>query len=197
MADKRTLLLYLGLWCISLCYPIIRNWLPVHVSEVSPLYYLSGYVGFFVLGYYLKRFGIKFKLSAILYFVAFAIMFGVKLFANSFQLYDGFWYLTVFCVVSVIFYWKLLEWMSKKVKLNSNIRAAMIMISNLVFGIYFIHYGIIDYLIPQIPSIDSMPYLVGYTIRVLIAFTGALVISYVIGYLPLSNYIIGYKHSKS
>lgn len=195
-ADKRTLLLYLGIWCISLCYPIIRNWLPVHVSEVSSLYYLSGYVGFFVLGYYLKRFGIKLGLSAIMYFVAFAVMIGVKLFANNIQLYDGFWYLTVFCVVSVIFYWNLIEWLNRSIKLNTKVRTSLITTSNLIFGVYFIHYGIIEYLLPQIPYIDSMPYIAGYACRILIAFAGALFISYIIAYLPFSNYIIGYGHNK-
>lgn len=55
--DNRTLRIYLGLWGISLCYPILSNWVDVNTSGASILHYVSGYVGFFILGYYFKRNG--------------------------------------------------------------------------------------------------------------------------------------------
>ncbi|SEA75300.1 Surface polysaccharide O-acyltransferase, integral membrane enzyme [Xylanibacter ruminicola] len=192
--DKKTLELYLGLWLISLCFPILKNWLIIDESVDGVLFNFSGYVGYFVLGYYLKKYGIQLKLSLLLYVIAFVIMIFVKLFVGDVKLYDGLWYLSVFCAVSMVFYWNMLEKISSHIKLSECETRSLGTISNLIFGVYFIHYGIIEYLIPHVGFISKMPYLVGYAIRIIIVFCGALILCYMISYLPLANYVIGYKH---
>lgn len=194
--DKKTMKLYLGFWLISLCFPILKNWLIIDDTVDGVLFYFSGYVGYFVLGYYLKKFGIQLKLAFFLYVIAFAIMIFVKLFVSDIKLYDGLWYLSIFCVVNMVFYWKMLEKISSHVKLSERGTRSLVTISNLIFGVYFIHHGIVKYFIPHIGIMSSLPYLVGYTIRIIIAFCGALILSYLISYLPFANYVIGYKHKK-
>lgn len=195
--DKKTLELYLGFWLISLGFPVFKNWLKIDESATGVLFYFSGYVGYFVLGYHLKKYGIQLKFSFSLYVIAFIIMAFVKLFANEISLYDGLWYLSIFCAVSVVFYWRLIEEISSHVKLTERGTHLLVTISNLIFGVYFLHYGIVKYLIPHIDFINSIPYVAGYATRIIIAFCGALILSYVVSYLPFANYVIGYKHKKT
>lgn len=194
--DKKTLELYLGFWLISLCFPILNNWLIINESLTGLLFYFSGFVGYFVLGYYLKKYEIQLKLSFLFFVIAFIIMVLVKLFASEIRLYEGLWYLSFFCAVSVVFYWKIIEIISFYIKLSARVKNSLITISNLIFGVYFIHYGIVEYLIPHIDFISAMPYFAGYSIRIIIAFSGALILSYIVSYLPFANYIIGYSHKK-
>lgn len=195
--DNRTLRTYLAFWGISLCYPILSNWIDVNTSEVTVLYYLSGYVGFFILGYYLKRIGGGILLmSALCYLGAFAIMVLVKILCPYIKLYNGLWYLTIFCAISVWFYWNLIVQISKKVVFSERTQLVVAIMSNLIFGIYFIHYGIIEYVIPKITMFDTLPYVVRYTSHILIAYGGALLLSFLISYLPGANYIIGYSRRK-
>lgn len=191
--DKKTLELYLGFWLISLCFPILKNWLIVNETVTGGLFYFSGFVGYFVLGYYLKKYETKLKYSFLLFVMAFIIMVLVKLFASDIKLYEGLWNLSIFCAVSMVFYWKMLEKISDNIKLSERGTRSLVTISNLIFGVYFIHYGIVKYFIPHIGIMSSLPYLVGYTIRIIIAFGGALILSYLISYLPFANYVIGYK----
>lgn len=194
---KKTLEVYLAFWAITLCYPIFENWLSVNETYTGVLYYFSGFVGYFILGFYLKKYGIKMGLSTIIYFLAFAIMLSIKLFANHICLYHGFWNLTIFCATGVVFYWNIMEYLSKRIQLAADAKRIISTMSNLIFGVYFIHYGIIKYLIPHLGWISGLPYLVGYAITTLIAFIGALLMSFLISYLPFANLLIGYKRAVS
>lgn len=193
--DKKNLQFYLILWGITTCYPIIGNWLATNETVQGPLYYFSGYVGYFLLGYYLKKYGISFKLSACMFFLAFAVMIGLKIVFPSIALYDRFWFLSVFCITGVLFYWRLIEILVSKMSVGIEIHQIVITCSNLIFGVYFIHWGIIKYVIPMIfVASDGIPYLVGYFCRTVIAFVVALCLSYAISFIPGSQYIIGFKH---
>ena len=194
--DKRTLQLYLEIWGVSLCYAIFSNWLSVGSPSVGVFYYMSGYVGFYVLGYYLKRYGVRMKLSAAMYIIAFAIMLTIKVLTPEIKLYDGFWYLTPFCLVSVIFYWNTIVLLSSKLALSDKAKNEVITCSNLIFGVYFIHWGIKEYLLPQLTIMEGLPYLAYYALRVIIVFVGALALSYIVSYLPCADYIIGYKKKR-
>ena len=194
--EKKTLEMYLGFWLITLCYPILKNWLIVNETVSGVLFYFSGYVGYFMLGYYLKKYGIQFKYSLLLYVSAFLIMVFVKLLASEIHLYDDLWYLSLFCAIGVVFYWNLIEEISSFVKLSERKKSTLVTTSNLIFGVYFIHYCIAEYLIPYIDFINSIPYFAGYATRIIIAFSGALILSYIVSYLPFANYIIGYSHKK-
>ncbi len=58
-ANKREIEFYLLLWGISLLYPLIKLYINLDESDVSWIYYFHGYVGYFILGFYLSKFGNK------------------------------------------------------------------------------------------------------------------------------------------
>lgn len=60
-ATKKDLHLYLGLWLVSQFYPWISLVIDVNTSVNGVLYYFSGYVGYFIFGYYLRRYDISLK----------------------------------------------------------------------------------------------------------------------------------------
>ena len=55
-ASKREVELYLLLWVITLCYPILKLFVGINEGNTGVLYYFSGYIGYFILGYYLKKY---------------------------------------------------------------------------------------------------------------------------------------------
>ena len=194
-SSKRTIGIYLLLWAASLCFPIVGNWVEIREGPTGMFYYLSGYAGFFVLGYYLKRFGISFKISAVLYVVALIAMIVVKLFAPHLELCDGLWYLSIFCAVSVVFYWNSLKFLAGKTNASGSWAKKVGLISNLVFGVYFVHIGIVKYIINE-SFMNSGGYLIGYFARIAAVFLIALFISYIISLLPFGDYLIGFRQKR-
>ena len=60
--SKRQLQGYLGVWAFTTCLPYIHLWFPQVLGEcfwnpTPMLHYFTGFAGYFVLGYYIKRYG--------------------------------------------------------------------------------------------------------------------------------------------
>ena len=60
--SKRQLQGYLGVWVFTTCLPYIHLWFPEFLGEcfwnpTPMLHYFTGFAGYFVLGYYIKRYG--------------------------------------------------------------------------------------------------------------------------------------------
>lgn len=192
--SQNVLLIYLLIWAVTLCFPILDNWINTDRSYAGWTYYLSGYIGYYVLGFYLRKYDIKFTFAGLLYFVLLCIMIVAKTKFPEIELYSESWYLSIFGASGVVFYWSFLKYLTKKYipcRLNNSIAA----ISNLVFGIYFIHIGLVKYITPEI-YIGGFSYLSIYLIRVAITFFSALLISRLISLLPFSNYLIGFQNKK-
>lgn len=194
-ASQKVVGFYLLLWALTLCFPIISNWLNPNQTYSGWGYYLSGYMGYFILGFYLRKYGISIKVAALLYAALLCLMIFCKTQFPQFILYDGSWYLSIFGAVSVIFYWVLLKFIATKCLLKSNEYKYITLISNLIFGIYFIHIGLVNYVTPVI-NISGLSYLPNYIIKVLATFLIALFISRLISFLPFSDWLIGYKQKR-
>lgn len=195
VASKRELTFYMGLWVITLCYPLLRYVVDVNTSNTGVLYYFTGYVGYFVLGYYLKRFPNVFPMKWM--FFALGIAFGVpiacRLQGYKIDFYDLFWYLSIFVVIQCVFWWKVIG------RVNNVGRFAnlLILLSNLSFGIYLVHIFVMRYILwhwSLILNISNHA-LQTFTIASLTFVISAL-ISYIISLLPGARYIIGYKMPK-
>ena len=92
LVDKKTLQFYLLLWGVSLMYPWLKPFIQIEESVYGVLYYFSGFSGYFVLGYYLRRFGIdiKFSISICLLLLSFVLPILFKLFINREEMFDFF-----------------------------------------------------------------------------------------------------------
>lgn len=93
-ASKRQLQFYLALWLISTLLPFLNRYVSKEMWGLSfwnpsPLfYYFTGFAGYFILGYYIKRFG-ALKIAPSIIFVIFGYVVAAIFFSHDmFHYYD-------------------------------------------------------------------------------------------------------------
>lgn len=195
VVGRKELEFYLCLWIISLCYPILSLIIDVNTSTTGILYYFSGYLGYFVLGYYCRKYpdrlSFRWLLPAMI--VAIAIPVACKLSHVEIDFYSLFWYLSIFVVVQCIFWWKVIGYFSDK-WMNGKECQVLTELSKLTFGIYLIHIFIMRYLLWKWNFILGIhPYWFQTTVIIILTFIGSLAVSYLISLLPFSRYMIGHE----
>lgn len=191
-ASKKEIEIYLILWLITTCYPIFQRLLYIEVSNTGILYYLSGFAGYFLLGYYLKKYpksipNVVLITAAIIAAIAPIIC---KIAGIEVNMYEIFWYLSIFVVAMTAAIFSLIN---NNIKSNFN-GAGISIISNLSFGIYLTHIFVMRYVLWKcdfIINIDS--YIIQTIVIIILTFIGSLGLSYLIAKLPKAEYIIGYK----
>lgn len=193
-APQKLIQLYLLLWAFTLCFPIIGNWIHTDMSQGGWAYYCSGYLGYYVLGFYLHKYGVRLRVATIFYAVLLCIMVAVKIWYPQIVLYNNLWYLSIFGAGGVLFYWVILKYISDRFT-HVNWVKPIALISNLTFGIYFIHIILVTNITPEI-NLPSFNYLLVYVARVAFTFICALLISWILSFLPFANYLIGFRQKK-
>ena len=191
-ASKREIEIYLILWLITTCYPLLQFFLNIEVGNTGILYYLSGFAGYFLLGYYLKKYpksipNVVLITAAIIAAIAPIIC---KITGIEVNMYEIFWYLSIFVVAMTAAIFSLIN---NNIKSNFN-GASISIISNLSFGIYLTHIFVMRYVLWKcdfIINIDS--YIIQTIVIIILTFIGSLGLSYLIAKLPKAEYIIGYK----
>lgn len=194
-ASRRELEFYLLLWGISLCYPLLRLFLGINTSTTGILYYFTGYIGYFVLGYYLKKYPVRIKCLWLIPVVIFAYAAPVlcKVKGISVDFYSVFWYLSIFVVIQCAFIWRLIVSLVPE-KGWPSINHVISKISLSTFGIYLVHYFIIRHVLWNWPPILAIQ---SYALQVLVisvtAFLISLGLTILISLLPGAKYILGYR----
>lgn len=193
-ASKRELEIYISLWLLSTCYPIISLVLTTQSDNTNILYYLSGFVGYFILGYYLTKYPDTISNMILIPSTLIAMVTPIvcKILGWEVNFYEMFWYLSIFVVIMSIAIFKLVT-----KHLNSHIGKCAI-ISNLSFGIYLTHIFIMRFVLWRCDFILNInSYILQTIVVIILTFIGSLGLSYIIAKLPMGNYIIGYKIKKN
>lgn len=192
-ASKREVELYLLLWVITLCYPILKLFVGINEGNTGVLYYFSGYIGYFVLGYYLRKYpnAVTLKKLIIPDIIAIVTPIALKILSIEVDFYSMFWYLSIFVALLCTTIYVLIN----KVKIKSEkIICAFQLISNLSFGIYLIHIAVMRFFIWELDFIININnYILQWIMVVGMTFIISCSIAYVISLLPFGDYIIGYK----
>lgn len=197
-ASKREIEFYLLLWGITLCYPYIKKILIINESETGILYYYTGYLGYFLLGYYLRKYA--FQTNSVLICVSFILALLVpaclKMAKVEVDFYSMFWLLSLFVAVMCVGWFVLL--MRNGNISNSRIRTLVTNFSKCSFGIYLVHIFImrrILWLCTWIQGIESyiLQTIVVITLTVLFSW----LVCYLISMLPIGHYIIGYRTKRN
>lgn len=195
-ATKAEIEFYLLLWIISLCYPILKLFVSINEGNTGILYYFSGYIGYFVLGYYLKKYpeSITLKKLIIPDIIAIIAPIVLKLMNIEIDFYAMFWYLSIFVALLCTTIYVLIN----KVKIKSEkIICAFQLISNLSFGIYLIHIAVMRFFIWELDFIININnYIIQWIIVVGLTFIISCSIAYIISLFPFGDYIIGYKRNR-
>ena len=190
-ASKKEIEIYLSIWILTTCYPLLKLFLTTQTGETSILYYLSGFAGYFLLGYYLKKYPKAISYTILLPAIIISICAPIvcKILHFEVNMYDMFWYLSIFVVVMAIGWFCLI---SNKVQAYNGRNIPLV--SNLSFGIYLTHIFVMRYILWELDIIQNINSYIIQTIIVIIAtFIGSLILCYAIARLPFAQYIIGYK----
>lgn len=192
-ASQRELQIVLLLWCVTLCYPLLNFYVTTNTSTTGILYYFTGYAGYFLLGYYLKKY--PESISPILtWTVAGAgvfLLLALKYSGIEFDFYSLFWYESIFIAALAVAIWKTV----KAFKIE-NAPSVMILLSNLSFGVYLVHILVMRHWLwhqDWITSISSYP-LQSIAIAVL-TFAISVLTCCLLSFLPYSQWLIAYHYS--
>ena len=195
VANRKEIEFYLCLWAVSLCYPILRLFVDINLSNTGILYYFYGYVGYFLLGYYLKtypeRVSYRWMLPAFLLSMVIPAVCKWKNIEVDF--YSMFWYLSIFVAIQCVFWWKLVGSLSSRWTSKME-RPVLSEVSKLTFGIYLVHIFIMRYFLWKWDFILGIhPYWVQTVTIIIFTFVGSLIITYLISLFPFAKYLIGYQ----
>ena len=193
-ASEKEIQFYLFLWIISLCYPLLDSFLFLSTGNTGILYYFSGYLGYYILGYYLRKYPGSIRKNTILPICILSLLAPVccKLFQWKVDFYSVFWYLSIFVMTLCIGWFKVITKLSVRVT-SEKTRNVIILYSNLSLGIYLVHIFVMRTILWHIQSIiDIDSYILQTLIIILLTTMISFVVCLCISYLPKSEYLIGY-----
>ena len=196
-ASRKEMEFYLGLWGISLCYPILSSFLSINQGTTGILYYFTGYAGYFILGSYLKKYPERISFKCIIPLMGIAILAPIicKIAQINVNFYEVFWYLSIFVVIQCVFWFQTIT--KLPLKFSNRVETMLTRISNLSFGIYLIHIFIMRYVLWECDFIQNMDSSILQTVTIaVLTFALSTITCYLISWLPFSSYLIGYKSSK-
>lgn len=193
-ASKKEICIYLMVWGITLLFPYLGLFVGINTSNTGSFYYLSGYVGYFVLGYYLTKWTLGKMELIVLGVITIAILplpLLNKVLGWGLDFYSAFWYLSApVCVMAIAWFctiYRLFDGMEKTYP-------TVVTISNLSFGIYLVHIFIMRNILWNLDIIKEIN---NYYIQTGVVFVGTIVSSILvcwgISLLPGGQYIIGYR----
>lgn len=192
--SKCELEFYLLLWAVTMCYPIIRFFILLNEGTSGILYYFAGYVGYFVLGYYLHNYASHWKGWILTTLLVLPIGSAVicKLSGVAVNFYDVFWYLSISVAAMCVALFMIIKEMANGRVQNTIFKKIIVDLSNCSFGIYLIHFFVVRDVLWRL-NLAIIPNCGG----ILETFILGVVISYIIvrliAILPKAEYIIGVK----
>lgn len=197
-ASRREVEFYLCVWAVTMCYPLIRDFIVVNESNTGILYYFGGYVGYFLLGYYLRNYAVRMKLwlCALLILLPVALGAYCKIYNVQVDFYDVFWYLSILTALAAIGWFLAVHRVVPEYDDNNCLHRALVLISNCSFGIYLSHVFIMRGLLWHWDVLRQMEGVTQIAVTTILTFVGALLLTWLISYLPGAQYIVGFKSRK-
>lgn len=194
-ATRKEVRFYLFLWAISLLYPTLKFFVQIDESNKGILYYFTGYVGYFLLGWYLRNCGcqIRLKWLGLLYVLCNVAPLLIKIIHCNIDTSEIFWYLSIFVALQCLTWWKAITTLVSRFSLSERTIKILSTFSNLSFGIYLCHIYFMRNVLwtcTWIKNINCQPLQI-ITISVLTLLLSAS-LSYILSMSPLGNYTIGY-----
>lgn len=198
-ASKREEEFYLVLWAVTMCYPLLKLVLDINDSNTGVLYYFSGYLGYFVLGHYLNKFPETLTLNKLAapVFISIIAPIACKLLHIKVDFFSLFWYLSIFVAALCVSIYVTIARYGKYLIGGGIFRKWIVLTSNLSFGIYLVHIGIMTFFLWKMDFIINIDnYMLQWVAVVVFTFTLSWMAAYLISLLPFGDYIIGFKQKK-
>lgn len=195
-ASEKDIRFYLLLWLITMCYPLLQMFVEVNDTSTGMLYYFSGYVGYFVLGYWLQRYGEKLslKVAALLMCLSVLAPIVVKIMQLKVDFYSLFWYLSVFVAIQCVFWWKAMKHLHIVLHISDSVKGYITVFSNLSFGIYLSHIFIMRHLVWHISFVEHInSQLLQIVVVSVLTLTLSFFVSLIFGITPFGNAVVGWR----
>ena len=189
---------YLFLWLLTLFVPFAKIFFPVNESDTSWLYYFHGYVGYFVLGYYLQNYSdekesiirkMGLVVMTIIILISVAIPMAFFMLKVEVNFYSLFWYLSITVALQCIVWWSVVKRLMKNV---ANLPRFVVELSKLSFGIYLIHILVMRNILWETTWMQNMHGIVQIVVCTILTFTISALISWGISKVQYVRTIIGY-----
>ena len=177
-----------------MCYPIISSFIRVNDGVSGILYYFAGYVGYFVLGYYLHNYIKHWNIWILtaMYILPLGCAVVCKLSEFKVDFYSVFWYLSILVVAMCVALFMYIKELFSATKLNTKLKKCIIDFSNHSYGIYLIHFFIIRDVLWQF-DLTLLPNGGGILETFMIATIVSYLIVHFMSMLPRAEYLIGYR----
>lgn len=192
IAKKQEVEFYLFIWFVSLCYPYLKSITHLNESDTSWIYYFHGFVGYFILGYYMSKYEISrtmfigLLLAASFFSIALPILSYVWDLRVNF--YSWFWYLSASVVFQCIIWWIFIKKISNCFEWVRNV---IVFLSRHSFGIYLVHVLVLRNILWKLSWIQSLPGFLQIIVCVVLTFVISLLICWCISKLKVGKYVIG------
>ena len=196
MANVKEIKFYLLLWLVTLCVPFVKLLITINESDTSWLYYFHGYVGYYVLGFYMKRYWGRSapmgrNLVLVVAFIAISVILPIALLVLNVEVdfYSIFWYLSITVVLQCVVWWSVVQRLMRNV---SKLPDFVVELSRLSFGIYLIHILVMRNILWKTDWMQNMNGILQVVVCSLLTFTISAMISLVISKIKYVRAIIGY-----
>ena len=195
--SKRELEFYLILWGITICYPYIRGFININTEYAGILYYFGGYIGYFLLGYYLRFYVKTWTTWRCLILLLFPLLSAIILKALQIQVrfYDCFWYLSILVAMMSVAWFLLIKQTDTIYSEASCLHRIIALVSNCSFGIYLVHIFIMRFVIWHWTWLHALG-VMQIVLVTFLTFIGSFVVTWLISYLPGAEYIIGFRQKR-
>ena len=195
-ANKRQVKLFLGFWTITLLLPYLNLFFPGFYDETGNYYFalnaFGGYLGYWVLGYYLHSDPIKIGANRrwimvfVLTIVYFAMVLYMKTRGENMSVFLG--YLQIGSALCVVVIYTIVQ--------NLVIKSKMIVkliseIAKYSFGIYLIHIIVVREFVWRFFEASTINPLLETLIIAVISFGLCYIILKMLSKIPYSKYIVG------
>lgn len=196
-AGRIELKIYLGLWAVTLCYPLIRNVVTVNETATGILYYFGGYAGYFLLGYYLRCYAPRIPMAVSCLLIAFPLVLGVFCKLKSIQVvfFDVFYYLSILIVCAAVGWFTLLQRITPP-KLSSTMSMGISLVSNCCYGIYLSHIFVMRTILWNWNFLQELGGAIQIIVTTTLTFAGSLLVTWSLSLLPIGAFIVGFKKNK-
>ena len=195
-ASRKEIELFLILWGVTLLYSHIEGFLQITTEYENMLYYFGGYLGYFVLGYYLHHYvkvgEAKFSIVSLM-LLGPIVLYGILKFLGVEFTFSA--YTSILTASMATAWFLIIRLVCDRYTFSAEKFSYLVTISNLSFGIYLMHVMVmgVAWTICRWLGLVSLPQII---VTSVFTFTLSYVFSMIISRMPYSQYIIGYKHKK-
>lgn len=192
VVTRREIEFYLFLWIISLCYPLLNTYFSLRENVASWIYYFHGYVGYYVLGFYLRTYGLSSRLRRVFWcvFIIMSLILPICNFLEEWHwpMIPTFWYRSISVALMSVAWWEVIR---SNVNKFEFLRGVVTDLSPLTFGIYLVHIIVMRSVLWQLPWMHSLYGPVQIIVCTFITFLLSIAITWLISKWRFSKYIIG------